>query len=887
MSTQPDIVILMTDEERAAPPYEPGELREWRRTLSSASWFEDHGVSFHRHYTGSLACVPSRPTLFTGQYPDLHGVTQTDGLGKMADDSRMRWLRPGEVPTLGNWFRAAGYDTVYDGKWHISHADLHDPSGEPLATNTAEGEVLHDNVDRYLQADPLEPFGFSGWVGPEPHGGLFANSGLVRDPLIADRVVAWLEDRYARRAEGDAEALRPFLLVVSFVNPHDIVLFPVWVNRGMPEALDGITVPPVPMAPSAFEDLRHKPAAQIAYREAYLSCYGPAGMVASVYSKNHQLYRDLYHRLHAAVDGPLDRVRRAVTEGAGGTDTVLVRTSDHGELLGAHGGLHQKWFQLYDEATRVPFSIARVGSTATEARGVDSPTSHIDLVPTLLGLAGVDVEATARELRDSFSEVHPLPGTDLTPVVAGAEADAHRVVYLMTRDNMPEGDTGASGVSRAHGRIEDAPGPLRINVAAHVASNFEGVVHRFADLPEAEGHLWKLVRTFDDPATWTEPGVRQVASDGIGGPTYRTGVLPDQWELYDLTADPAEMTNRASDPSVSGVFDAMRDVMKAERHRAIPERNEPWPYAVSRLTTIGKVPLLPPAELIRTQVSQRVRSRVAQRIAERRNPVRPVAPRPALAVRRLLTRLGVHPDDPTPVTADLSERRALVIATNHAHLDVGRPTGVFASELTVPYYVFVDAGMSVDVASPLGGVIPVDPLSLKPAVRTAADDRFLADPVLRGALTASRSVGELDMDDYDIVYLAGGWGAAFDLGTSEVLGDRMTEAVASGAAIGGVCHGPLGLLRARDADGQPFVAGRRISAVTDKQVRELGITSTPMHPERDLRAAGALFESRSGRRDVLANHWVVDGDLVTGQNQNAAPMVARELVGIVAQREPS
>ncbi|MEL0075913.1 MAG: hypothetical protein VW708_07235, partial [Ilumatobacter sp.] len=78
-------------------------------------------------------------------------------------------------------------------------------------------------------------------------------------------------------------------------------------------------------------------------------------------------------------------------------------------------------------------------------------------------------------------------------------------------------------MSRAHGRIEDAPGPLRINVAAHVASNFEGVVHRFADLPEAEGHLWKLVRTFDDPATWTEPGVRQVASDGIGGPTYRTG----------------------------------------------------------------------------------------------------------------------------------------------------------------------------------------------------------------------------------------------------------------------------------------------------------------------------------------------------------------------------
>ena len=98
-------------------------------------------MTFARHYTGSLACVPSRPTMFTGQYPDLHGVTQTDGLGKMADDSRMRWLPEGEVPTLGNWFRAGGYDTHYDGKWHISHADLTDPAtGRPLATNTDEGD---------------------------------------------------------------------------------------------------------------------------------------------------------------------------------------------------------------------------------------------------------------------------------------------------------------------------------------------------------------------------------------------------------------------------------------------------------------------------------------------------------------------------------------------------------------------------------------------------------------------------------------------------------------------------------------------------------------------------------------------------------------------------
>ncbi len=878
-SLRPDVIVIMTDEERAAPPYETDELRRWRDSLPGARWFDDRAVSFDRHYTGSLACVPSRPTMFTGHYPDVHGVTQTDGLGKMADDSRMRWMRPHEVPTLGNWFRAAGYDTHYDGKWHITHADLHGPDGQPLPTNTASGEILADNVARYLDADPLEPYGFSGWVGPEPHGGLFANSGLVRDPLIADRVVAWLHDRYTRRRAGEADAQRPFLLVASFVNPHDIVLFPLWMRRGMPDDLATVVVPDVPFSPSDFEDLRTKPAAHIAYRAAYPSCYGPAGAIESLYRDNNQRYRNLYHQLHAAVDGPIDRVRRAVSDGTAdlGGDAVIVRTADHGELLGSHGGLHQKWFQLYDEATRVPFSIARIGSTATTGRRIDAPTSHIDLVPTLLAAASIDEAAVARALEAEFSEVHPLPGRNLMPVVDGADPDVDRVVYVMTRDVMPEGDTGASGVARRFGRAADAPGPLRINVPAHVATNFEGIVCRVgeADAAGGAGDLWKLVRTFDDPATWTEPVVRQLAGDGLGGPTYRDNILPDQWELYDLTTDGAEMANRCDDPVAAEVFRLMGERLKAERHRCLPERNQPWPYATSRITAIDKVPLVPPRELVQAQLRQRIQQRIQHRLASRAAGPAPEPPMPARLARRVLRRAGLHPTDRVPTTVDATGRRALVIATNHGWLSVGQPTGVFASELTVPYYAFVDAGMSVDVASPAGGVIPVDPQSLKPAIRTEADDRMLADDTLRVQLAESLPIRDLDMVDYDIVYLAGGWGAAFDLGLSDGLGDQITAANANGAVIGGVCHGPLGLLRARAADGSPFVTGRRLTAVTDKQVRELGITLTPLHPEAELRAAGALFQSVTGRRDVLANHWVIDGNLITGQNQNAAPTVAR------------
>ncbi len=574
-ATRPDIVIVMTDEERAIPPYESAEVLDWRRrVLAGQRWFDEHGVSFTRHYTGSLACVPSRPTIFTGQYPDLHGVTQTDGIGKIYNDSRMRWLRRGEVPTLGNWFRAAGYDTYYDGKWHISHADLTDPAtGAILATNDDDGVVNPEAVQRYLDADPLQPYGFSGWVGPEPHGAGLANSGLRRDPLIAERVVAWLQDRYSRRQAGDPEALRPFLLVASFVNPHDIVLFPTWALRGplRPSPLDPPHVPP---APTAEEDLRSKPAAQIAFREAYYSGYGPAAAIRQVYERFGQRYRDLYYRLHAEVDTPLDRVRRAVTEGS--ANAVLVRTSDHGDLLGAHGGLHQKWFNLYDEATRVPLSIARIGAQPTEARVVGAPTSHVDLVPTLLAAAGVDVDAVAETLRGSFSEVHPLPGRNLMPVVDGAPADDDRAVYLMTRDNMLEGDSGASGLGRRLGRTTNPPAPLRIRIPAHTAANFEGLVVR------VDGRLWKLVRSFDDPSTWTEPGVRQLAANGPGGEVYRTSPLDDQWELYDLTSDPSEAENRCSDPALHDLRNHLRMRLKEERARSVPERNNPWPYASRR-----------------------------------------------------------------------------------------------------------------------------------------------------------------------------------------------------------------------------------------------------------------------------------------------------------------
>lgn len=572
---RPDVVILLTDQERAIPVYEGDEIGRWRdRVLTGRRWFDEHGVTFERHMTGSLACAPSRPTIFTGQYPDVHGVTQTDGIGKTADDSRMRWLPPNDVPTLGHWFRAAGYDTHYDGKWHISHAELTDPStGGALLTNDDDGLVDDAAVAAYRDADLLDEHGFSGWIGPEPHGPLLANSGLRRDPLVAERVVTWLDDRHARRRAGDLDAQRPFLLVASLTNPHDIVFHPVWSRFGSPLEPGPLDPPPLGPSPTDDEDLSTKPAAQAAYRRAYPTGYGPREDIERAYRDDAQAYRDLYLRLHAEGDEPLDRIRRAAID-SDDRDVVLVRTADHGELLGAHGGLHQKWFNLYDEAVRVPFTIVRTGADATSRHRIDAPTSHVDIVPTLLDAADIDRGSVEAELRDRFSEVHPLPGRSLWPVVTGAEEpDPDRAVYLMTRDSILEGDTGASIFARALGRTDPIPDELRIDMADDVATNFEALIATVSDgeAPGGRGHLWKIVRVFDDPEFWSDPGVRHRRNGAE-----RTEPLADDWELYDLTADPIEAVNLAHSEAVQTVFNHLRQRLAEERTRALPTRNRPW-----------------------------------------------------------------------------------------------------------------------------------------------------------------------------------------------------------------------------------------------------------------------------------------------------------------------
>ena len=190
--------------------------------------------------------------------------------------------------------------------------------------------------------------------------------------------------------------MRPFLLVASFVNPHDIVLFPAWVRRS---PLQAVTAGSAARARGAHRRRGSGDQARRADRVpgGLLLRLRPGagdrvGATGATRSATATCTTGCTPRSTGRSTGSAARSPRADPDNA-----VLVRTSDHGDLLGAHGGLHQKWFNLYDEATRVPFVIARIGAGATRRAPSRRRRRTSTWCRHCSAAAGVDVEAVGRQ----------------------------------------------------------------------------------------------------------------------------------------------------------------------------------------------------------------------------------------------------------------------------------------------------------------------------------------------------------------------------------------------------------------------------------------------------------------------------------------------------------
>lgn len=260
-----------------------------------------------------------------------------------------------------------------------------------------------------------------------------------------------------------------------------------------------------------------------------------------------------------------------------------------------------------------------------------------------------------------------------------------------------------------------------------------------------------------------------------------------------------------------------------------------------------------------------------------------------LSLPYILKSMGYHPDYER-IEYDLPDKKALIVTTSHDTLgtDINDPngdaTGLFPSEMTIPYYEFLDAGMTVDLASIQGGEIPLEPIGLRRPLRADQDNRFYADEEAMEKLNNSLKIDDVDFLEYDVIFLSGGWGAAYDLGTSEILGEKITEANREGKILGSVCHGALGFILAEEVDGRPLVEGKTMTGVTDKQVDQLGIGITPQHPEEELRKLNANFVSSTGTYDFFETYVAVDGNIITGQNQNSSGETAQEILKLLNEQ---
>jgi arylsulfatase A-like enzyme len=509
MPKSPNILLFMVDELRYPTVYDGPELKAWMaENLVAQRLFRERGLEFHRHYVQSSACAPSRTSIFTGQYPTLHGVSQTDGMGKTAWDPGMSWLDPNTVPTMGDWFRAGGYRTYYKGKWHISHADIEIPgTHDSLMSNTDDGVPILENVGLYKAADRLNDFGFSGWIGPEPHGALKANTGWIRDPGYKHQTLSLIDDLEA--SDDD----QPWLLVNSFVNPHDIVFFGLaWSALfGLPYPAPG-EVPPIPPPPTADEDLSTKPTAQASYVATYPQMFLPQPTI--------DLYRRFYYFLQINVEKYIKEVYHRLETSRFYENTIVVFTTDHGDMLGAHGGMHQKWYNAYEETIHVPLIITSplFGNTPRSESGL---TSHADLLPTLLGLAGVDVDQAAKKLAQSHTETHPLVGRDLSGVVRGTGTVPNDPVFFMTYDDVSQGLSQITGTRQWQ--------------SVTTPNQVQSIVVQLGDT------LWKYSMYTQ---TFPTPYAGLITNSNLLSMVPPQDV-PPQYEQYNLTTDAIEQFNLA------------------------------------------------------------------------------------------------------------------------------------------------------------------------------------------------------------------------------------------------------------------------------------------------------------------------------------------------------
>lgn len=471
------------------------------------------GVSFDNHQICSNVCSPSRSVIYTGRHIQHTGVF---------DNVNTPWQRSmsEKVPTLGHLLREAGYYTAFKGKWH-------------LATELEEANDLE--APHELLTQVMERYGFADYYGV---GDIIGNTrgGYLHDEIISAMSVRWLRSRGRALAEQD----KPWCLAVNFVNPHDVM----YVDTDLPgqpvqtAAEPVMRVLPPPDTPhyqarwnAPLPETRHQPLDAPGRPMAHRDFQQARAVLLGNWpdeDRRWQLLQDYYFNCIRDSDRHIVRVLAELEEQDLLRRTIVVFTSDHGELGGAHQ-MHGKGACSYREQNHVPLVV--VHPAVQGGQRCNALTCHLDLAPTILGLAQMPAETRSGLTRE-------LKGKDFSQLltarkdVADVASDAVRAATLFNYNMFGYLDGEFLQSLKA---LRDAERLGKLKQGVRVLQGRKPALAKRGAIRSLFDGRYRFSRYFSPqkhhiPATVDE----LLAQNDV--------------ELYDLDTDPHELKNLALDP---------------------------------------------------------------------------------------------------------------------------------------------------------------------------------------------------------------------------------------------------------------------------------------------------------------------------------------------------
>lgn len=353
---RPNILFVFTDQQTIDCMSASGN--PWLQTphIDSLARF---GVRFEKSVCTSPVCTPARGSMVTGVMPHNHGAVY--------NNTACDWEN---VPRMGKLFKDAGYDAVWGGKWHL-------PSSYP---------VLPGQYSSFVPDFDVLPFYKSGVESP----GIQWALGDYTDGPLTEAVEGWF---------GQRDSHKPWMFGVSFHNPHDIC----YLAKNPHLYPDPVNIDAAPPLPENFDIDPNEP--EFLQDARQRDHYGNEVKDAQAFDeKQWRRYIYNYYRMMERVDAEIGRVVRALEKTGQDENTVIIFTSDHGDGSASH-----RWaakLTLYSEPVDVPFVVTQFGSTPEGVVDRDHLVSGLDILPTMLDYAGIDIPSACQ-------------GRSLKPVVEG------------------------------------------------------------------------------------------------------------------------------------------------------------------------------------------------------------------------------------------------------------------------------------------------------------------------------------------------------------------------------------------------------------------------------------------------------------------------------------